>query len=96
MAAKVIFDFKFNPDTMTEGKKTLGEILVDTRKFEGCLGVEVIEDTKDAEHFVLVESWETKDHYAIYSAWRQGDGKSNLGSFFAGPPSISIYEVTNI
>lgn len=96
MAAKVIFEFRFTQASLEEGKAKLGEILIDTRKFEGCLGVEVISDTQDAEHFVLVESWESAENYSKYSAWRATDGKTNLGTYFAGPPSITVYEVTDI
>ncbi|CAG4909314.1 MULTISPECIES: antibiotic biosynthesis monooxygenase [Acidithrix] len=96
MAAKVIFDFKFNEGTISEGKKTVGEILVDTRKFDGCLGVEVIEDVKDSTHFVFIESWVSQDHYSAYTTWRAGEGRTNLGSFFAGPPAVTIYETTDI
>ena len=96
MTAKILFDFKFNPEITSEGKETLSQILVDTRKFDGCLGIDVIQDVKDEQHFVLLESWETKEHYGRYSAWRAGEGKTNLGSFFAAPPSITIYEVTEI
>ena len=72
MAAKVIFDFKFNEGTISDRKKTFGEILIDTRKFDGCLGVEVIEDCKDSAHFVFIESWLSQDHYSAYATWRAG------------------------
>ncbi|MDA8196735.1 MAG: antibiotic biosynthesis monooxygenase [Actinomycetota bacterium] len=96
MSAKVIFEFRFKATSLEDGLAELATILVDTRKFNGCLGVEVVRDVNDSEHFVLVESWESTEDYKAYSTWRAGDGKTNLGSFFAGPPSITIYEVTQV
>ncbi len=96
MAAKVIFDFKFKEGTISDRKKTFGEILIDARKFDGCLGVEVIEDCKDSAHFVFIESWLSQDHYSAYTTGRAGEGRTNLGAFFAGPPAVTIYETADI
>lgn len=96
MAIKVLFEFKLNENAIDQGKKKLSEILVDTRAFDGCVSVEVVADLKDATHYVLLETWLSKEHYFAYGKWRAGDGATDLGTFFSAPPAISLFEITDI
>jgi quinol monooxygenase YgiN len=69
----------------------LHTILTDTRAFEGCLGVDVLIDTVDPNHVVIVERWASEERDAAYRTWRAGDGKTTLGSFIASPPALTKF-----
>jgi quinol monooxygenase YgiN len=92
MAITALLELRVKPETLDQGLHAeLHAILSDTRAFEGCLGVDVLIDTADPTHFVVVESWESEEHDAAYRAWRAGDGQSNLGSFLAAPPVLTKF-----
>ena len=54
-----------------------------TRAFPGCLRVDVMIDTTDPLHVLVIEVWESVAADAAYRAWRAGDGASNLGTVLA-------------
>jgi len=86
MAITAILDLQLKPEAIAGAREELHRILSDTRKFDGCLGVDVLFDVNDPAHVILIESWESEEHDAAYRAWRAGPGTSNLGSMLAGPP----------
>jgi heme oxygenase (mycobilin-producing) len=45
-------------------------VLVATRAFPGCLGVDVLVDTEDAAHLLVLEKWESLEHDQAYRDWR--------------------------
>jgi Antibiotic biosynthesis monooxygenase len=48
-------------------------VLVATRAFPGCLGVDVLVDTEDEAHLPLIEKWESIEHDQAYRDWRATD-----------------------
>ena len=58
----------------TSSPSFLRRVLAETRAFDGCRGVTVIQDSADPAHLVAVEQWESLEHDAAYRAWRAGDG----------------------
>jgi quinol monooxygenase YgiN len=96
MAITAFLDLRVKPEALDQGLHTeLHGILTDTRAFEGCLGVDVLIDTKDPSHIVAVEQWASEEHDAAYRAWRAGDGKTNLGSFLATPPVLTKFSLAD-
>ena len=92
MAITAFLEVRVKPEALDQGfHAELHSILVDTRAFDGCLGVEVLIDTADPTHFVAVERWESEEHDAAYRAWRAGDGQTNLASFLASPPVLTKF-----
>jgi heme oxygenase (mycobilin-producing) len=95
MPSTAILDLRFNPDTLDEAREAVHRVLTETRAFDGCLGVTVIEDKDDPAHLVAVEEWESLDKDAAYRAWRAGDGATgmaDLAPHIAGPPSLIVGE----
>lgn len=55
----------------------LADMLVDTRKFDGCLGVDAVRNQEDPGNFFLIERWQSREHHARYNAWRAETGASS-------------------
>jgi quinol monooxygenase YgiN len=92
MAITALLELRVKPEALDQGLHAeLHAILSDTRAFEGCLGVEVLIDTADPTHFVVVERWASEERDAAYRAWRAGDGQTNLASFVASAPVLTKF-----
>jgi quinol monooxygenase YgiN len=92
MAITALLELRLKPDALDQGfHAELHTILTDTRAFEGSLGVDVLIDTVDPGHVVVVERWASEERDAAYRTWRAGDGKTNLGSFIASPPVLTKF-----
>jgi len=90
-------DIHVKTESLAEAPDVLRETLIVTRAFDGCLGVDVLVDTEDPTHFVLVEKWTSLEHDAAYRTFRAGPGKSSLGTILTGPPLLTKFEIaTNI
>ena len=67
----------------------LGEVLPDTRAFDGCEGVTVYTDSDDRQTFLFVEFFQSKEHQQRYVKWRTETGvMAQLGEN-AGRPAAS-------
>lgn len=55
-----------DPAKVDEMKSFLAKILPDTRKFDGCQGVDVYQGQDDTSRIVLVERWDSRDHHQKY------------------------------
>jgi quinol monooxygenase YgiN len=92
MAITALLDLRVKPEVLDRGLHAeLHAILSDTRAFEGCLGVDVLIDTADPAHFLVVERWASEERDAAYRAWRAGDGQTNLASLVAAPPVLTKF-----
>jgi quinol monooxygenase YgiN len=92
MATTTILDMHFKPDAVDEGQELLKHILAETRAFDGCLEVKVIQDKDDPAHLIAVEEWESVEKDGAYREWRAGDGATELRTLLVTPPSLSICE----
>jgi len=55
MAIKVFLQFETKPEVLDETLKIFGQVLPDTRTFDGCLGIEVLQDCENPNHITLDE-----------------------------------------
>jgi quinol monooxygenase YgiN len=79
-----LLDLKIKPEAVPTAKETVEGVLVATRAFPGCLGVDVLVDTEDKAHLLLIERWESIEHDQAYRDWRATPaGASALGSIVA-------------
>ncbi|KFF60339.1 hypothetical protein JF66_05205 [Cryobacterium sp. MLB-32] len=92
MTITAFLDIHVKSELLGEAPAVLRDTLADTRTFDGCLGVDVLIDTADPTHFVLLEKWATLAHDAAYREWRAGPGKSPLGTILAGVPVLTKFE----
>lgn len=74
MSVTILLDIAVKARMVPELKKTLVEMLADTRRFDGCIAVTVIQNADDPGNVVLVQEWQTRKHYETYSNWRASTG----------------------
>jgi quinol monooxygenase YgiN len=91
-----VLEMHFAPETVDDASRRLGEIVSETRQFDGCLRIEVVRSPEDAGHFLLWEEWESLEHDQAYRAWRQGAGKTNLRTFADRPNVTTFWDPTEL
>jgi quinol monooxygenase YgiN len=77
MKALVIAELPARPDGVADVEAALRAALPDTRAFEGCISVDVYFEPSTST-FILVEDWESHDHYDRYMNWRMETGLADL------------------
>ena len=97
MSITVLLDLKTQSGSMDGLKQLFVEVLPDTRKFEGCEGVDVIVNQDDGDNLILIERWQSRSAYEKYFAWRQETGLlDRLGPMLAAPPGLRYLDDTGI
>ena len=96
MAVCAILEMKANPGTGNDLVAAFKSTLPETRAFDGCVRIDMLQDSEDADRLVLVEVWETRAHHEKYLAWRRekGDIERRAGSF-AERPSINYFDIAD-
>ncbi len=93
MSVNVILEVQSKPDNIEKLKLTFENMLPDTRSYDGCIGVQVIGNQDDSCNLVLLETWETREHYEKYLGWRTETGALEaLGAMLSQPPSIRYFD----
>ena len=93
MSATVLLEVQAKPENLAELKSTLKNTLPDTRAYEGCQGVDIIGNQDDSCNLVLIQKWDSRQHYEKYLGWRTETGALEaLGAMLAQPPSIRYYD----
>jgi heme oxygenase (mycobilin-producing) len=88
-----LLEVRLKPDSVDEGLAVLHSVLAETRAFDGCLGLTVIQDSADPAHLVAIEQWESLEKDAAYREWRAGDGAATeLAPLLTGPPTLIVGE----
>jgi quinol monooxygenase YgiN len=89
----VLADMRFKPEATDEGVQALGAILPDTRAFDGCLRVDVVQDQADKGHVILIEEWAAPENHKAYMAWRKESGSSaGMRDALAQLPAITYLD----
>jgi len=93
MSVTSLLDLQIAPASVADAPAVISGVLAATRAFDGNLGVDVLVDTADTAHFVVVESWASLAHDDAYRAWRAtSEGASELGSILAAAPTLTRFE----
>ena len=58
---------KFKENHLFDAIELLKKLVSETRKEEGCLQYDLIEDKESKGHFFMVELWETEEHHHLHS-----------------------------
>jgi quinol monooxygenase YgiN len=96
MAIVSIVELHYDPAGLESALAGLHTTLADTRAFEGCLSVDVVQNVSDPGHILLVERWESVEKDQAYRAWRASgtapvpDGPPPA---MTGPVVVTVSEV---
>lgn len=74
MSIRVILTVHLKPENVGEIKSGLRDLLPDTRAFEGCEEISVIQSQDDPNTIVILEQWATRPDYEAYFKWRTDTG----------------------
>ena len=66
MGILIILEVKVKSETKNDLEAFLKEILPDTRSYEGNQGLDVYFDIEEKDVMVLVEKWQSSEHYHKY------------------------------
>lgn len=91
MPVTSILDLTFKPDELETAQALLARVLEETRAFDGCLGVDVVQDVNNPAHLIAIEQWESVEKDTAYRAWRAGEGAiTDLPPLLADVPRLSV------
>ncbi len=86
MSVRIIAELPVKPESVSDMKSLMKEILPDTRAFEGCNKIDVYSNSENESIIVLVEDWDSPEHYERYHEWRVETGViGKLREMLAGP-----------
>ena len=92
MRTMVYLDLRSMPEKIKELKRALKKLLPETRKYPGCQGVEVFQNQDDPDNLILVERWDSREHYQAYLDWRIETGVlDTLLSMLSQEPGIHYF-----
>lgn len=93
MSISVLVEFEVNPAVREEFIAYLKDLLLETRNYEGCLGVSFHADQGRPNHLIDFLRWESMEHFERYTAWRQETGVSDrLMSYLSAAPIRHLYD----
>jgi len=93
VTTQVILEFQAKEGCIEKVQSWLKSVLPDTRSFDGCVTLHVVQNQDDPAGIMIIEQWDTRQHYERYLAWRQERGDMEVfGSMMAGPPTIRFFD----
>ena len=96
MAVTVILEVKAKPGTGDNLVSVFRQILPDTRSYDGCISLELIQNQDDPDVLIAYECWETREHYEKYFAWRKETGAlDKLAPLLVDAPNIRYFNLTD-
>src|SRR5262249_21574012 len=97
METTVLLEVQIKPEKAEDMRQTLREMLADTRKFDGCVRVDVIQDQDNPGTFILVQKWRTRGHYEKYGAWRAETGMAqSMAAKLQATFSMRYFDSVNV
>ena len=92
-SCQVILEFNAKPDCVEKVREWLKNALPDTRSFDGCVTLHVIQNQEDPTGIAIIEQWDSRQQYERYLAWRGERGDLEVfTAMMAGPPNIRFFD----
>ena len=93
MSVLVLIELSLKSENVDDFMNFMKNELHHTRGFEGCNGLTVHKNQDDPTNMVMIENWNSRQHYEKYMEWRTERGDmEKLGPFLAGEPSFRYYD----
>jgi quinol monooxygenase YgiN len=97
MSVGVIVEFHFKPGGAEMMTSMMNERLPQTRTWEGCEDIYLGIDSDDPNHMLIVEKWESREHYDKYREWAMAQpGTENLMHYVIGEMTTRYLEDAGI
>lgn len=93
MSITSILEVQVKPESVDAVPPILEAILADTRAYDGCHSVLVVQDTADPARFLAIETWASLEHDTAYRAWRAGEGGAGMAPLvphLAAAPKLTV------
>ena len=91
MACQVLLEIRIKKDCVEKLRSWMRTILPDTRGFDGCITLYLVQNQDEPTNFVVVEQWESRAHYEKYLKWRTDTGiLAELVGMLDGEPSFKF------
>jgi quinol monooxygenase YgiN len=92
MGTLVILEGIAKPECVRELGDFLKRVFPDTRSYDGCQDITAYLN-EDSKAIVMVEHWNSKDHYRKYLAWRKQTGVfADLRAMLHDEPTIRFFD----
>ncbi|MBI2802335.1 MAG: antibiotic biosynthesis monooxygenase [Gammaproteobacteria bacterium] len=92
MTCQVILDIRVKKDSVEDLRAWMRKILPDTRAFDGCISIYLVQNQDDPTAFAVIEQWESRAQYEKYLAWRTETGDvTDLVAMLDGEPSFRFF-----
>ena len=93
MSVNVILSLNVKPGCLDDFVTLINGMLPTTRKYDGCVEVNMYQNQENKNQISLLEEWESKQHYESYFAWRTETGDvEKIMALAEGPPSITYLD----
>lgn len=93
MATLVILEAKAKPESVDAVKEMLAKRLPETRAYDGCQSLTAYLNEDDGRTLVIVEYWDSRQHYEKYLAWRTETGVlDEFQTLLEDAPEIRFFE----
>ena len=97
MTTIVILDIPASADTRDAIYATLSEALIETRRFEGNEGLELLVNQEDGANIVVYERWRSREDYDRYLAFRQESGFSaKFRALIPGTMAVRKFDIDRV
>ena len=96
MSVKVIAEFNCSEGNADKFIHICRDAFPETRKYEGCEGIDISIDEDDENRLVMTENWTSKEHHQAYLKFRTEEGTlEKLGALLSGLPKFSYFNLTD-
>jgi quinol monooxygenase YgiN len=93
MSVRVILELHVKPEATEQMKGGFKNLLPDTRSFDGCEEISVVQSQDDPNMFLVLEQWETRENYEAYLKWRTDRGDmDNISAIVTEPYKVSYFD----
>jgi len=96
MTVSVLLEGTLKEGLVEKFKEIATDALHVTRAFDGCQNVNLTLNVENPHNYVLRSTWDSKEHYEKYLAFRTEDGTvAAIVEMSVDDPSIRIFDITN-
>jgi quinol monooxygenase YgiN len=74
MSIFVMREGQIQSDKIADMKSYLIQTVPETRSYDGCQGIDVYFNIENPGNMVVLQQWESRDHFDRYLQWREETG----------------------